>query len=236
MPNWVRNIVKMEGIGSLPLYSEYDAEQKKWGSASEYFDFQKLIPMPKSLRLEAGYIESVAMEAARNRIARGSGSTPVFSATRPSQKFDEWLKRKGMTPEELEELGLKYLENAFWHGHTTWFGWCCENWGTKWNSSGLERIDDDTIAFNTAWSNPEPIIAALSAQYPDRMIEHWWADEDTGENTGYRCIQDGCRDDVPYDSGSQEALETYVMCWGMDERLERDEHGNLRVIEADEED
>ena len=189
MPNWVRNIVKMEGIGSLPLYSEYDAEQKKWDSASEYFDFQKLIPMPESLRLEAGYIESVAMEAARNRIARGSGSTPVFSATRPSQKFDEWLKRKGMTPEELEELGLKYLENAFWYGHTTWFGWCCENWGTKWNSSGLERIDDDTIAFNTAWSNPEPIISVLSAQYPDRMVEHWWADEDAGENTGYRCIQ-----------------------------------------------
>ena len=236
MPNWVRNIVKMQGIGSLPLYSGHDAKEKKWDSASEYFDFQKLIPMPESLRLEAGYIESVAMEAARNRIARGSGSTPVFSATRPSQKLDEWLKRKGMTPEKLEELGLKYLENAFWYGHTTWFGWCCENWGTKWNSSGLERIDDDTIAFNTAWSNPEPIIAALSAQYPDRMIEQWWADEDAGENTGYRCIQDGCHDDVPYDSGSQEALETYVMCWGMDERLERDKHGNLRVIEGDEED
>ena len=142
-----------------------------------------------------------------------------------------------MTLQEAEELGLKYLENAFWHGHTTWYGWCCENWGTKWNSTGLQRIDDDTIIFDTAWSNPEPIIAALSAQYPDRMIEHWWADEDAGENTGYRCIQDGCRDDVPYDSGSQEALETYVMCWGMDECLERDQSGNLHIIEeSDEED
>ena len=234
MPNWVRNVVKMEGIGSLPLYSEYDAELKKWDSAREYFDFQKLIPMPESLLLRDGSITSVAMEAACRRIAR-TGRFAAFSDQR-NGTMEEQAKRENMTLEELEELGLKYLENAFWHGHTTWYGWRCENWGTKWNSRGLQRIDDDTIIFDTAWSNPEPIIAALSAQYPDRMIEHWWADEDAGANTGYRCVQDGCvRDDMEPPNYGPYALELYVKCWGMDERLERDGSGNLRIVEESEE-
>ena len=131
MPNWVKNIVKMRGIGTLPLYSEYDEEERKLGNVGEYFDFQKLIPMPEALNLKAGFVETVAMESAIRRIASAKGVFG-FSAARQTcvsegETIEELAKREGMTLEEVEELGLKYLENAFRYGHTTWYGWRCEN-------------------------------------------------------------------------------------------------------------
>jgi hypothetical protein len=38
------------------------------------------------------------------------------------------------------------------------YGWCCENWGTKWEARiiGWERIDETTmfVSFETAWGPP----------------------------------------------------------------------------------
>ena len=45
--------------------------------------------------------------------------------------------------------------------------------------------------FETAWSNPEPIMLKLSEMYPEATIEHWWADEDMGSNDGYRVYRGG---------------------------------------------
>ena len=52
-----------------------------------------------------------------------------------------------------------------------WYDWCCENWGTKWNSYD-GNVTDDGIGFNTAWSPPSPVITALSKQIgkPLRLI------------------------------------------------------------------
>lgn len=38
-----------------------------------------------------------------------------------------------------------------------WYGWCVDNWGTKWNAYHLDRDhgDDETVyVFQTAWSPP----------------------------------------------------------------------------------
>ena len=237
MPNWVRNIVKMRGIGDLPLYSEYSEEEKKFNTVSEYFDFQKLVPMPEALNLTAGSVENVAMEAAKTLITDLMNSTP-FPALHPGtgsamsqDSLEKRLKDCGITLEEAQEPGLKYIENVFRYGYTTWFGWRCEYWGTKWNSADLDRIDGDTIAFNTAWASPDPVINALSQRYPECVIEHWWADEDAGQNTGYSRIQNGDAETLSLPDGSPYALEIYVRCRGMDERLERDETGRLRIRE-----
>ena len=44
------------------------------------------------------------------------------------------------------------------YGYSDWYGWACDNWGTKWDISefyGVDR-DGDTIsfAFSSAWSPP----------------------------------------------------------------------------------
>ena len=51
------------------------------------------------------------------------------------------------------------------------YGWRNENWGTRSNSYE-GQAQDEGISFNTAWSPPSPIIAALSNQIdkPLRLI------------------------------------------------------------------
>ena len=142
MPNYVKNLLKMEGIAKEPLFGV--AFEKK------IFDFNTLIPIP-----------------------------------REAKTLDDW------------------------------YYWRLKSWGTKWNSSELKIIDDDTISFNTAWTNPEPIIRELARRYLDRVIEHWWADENVGFNTGYRRFANGEWYAQRYEDRSQEALDTFATCWFM---------------------
>jgi hypothetical protein len=55
-------------------------------------------------------------------------------------------------------------------GFEDWYDWCVAHWGCKWNTSNLQVItaapDLIDIAFETAWSAPEPALAALAAQFP----------------------------------------------------------------------
>lgn len=58
----------------------------------------------------------------------------------------------------------KELENTDPNGGSlNWYNWCSKNWGTKWNSYD-GNVTEDGIGFNTAWSPPIPVIAALSKQ------------------------------------------------------------------------
>lgn len=60
-----------------------------------------------------------------------------------------------------------------------WYDWRNANWGTKWNA--YDVIDADThFAFNTAWSTPDPVIQALSQQFPTYTFYVEYADEDIG--------------------------------------------------------
>lgn len=63
------------------------------------------------------------------------------------------------------------------NGGEGWYDWRCENWGTKWNSYDLDACgEDDTVSYSffTAWSPPEPVIAALAARFPDAKIVHFF--------------------------------------------------------------
>ena len=51
------------------------------------------------------------------------------------------------------------------------YDWCCENWGTKWNSVDA-YLSGNSICFYTAWSPCSPVIEALSALFPDVRIEY----------------------------------------------------------------
>ena len=61
------------------------------------------------------------------------------------------------TPEQAE-LEAKQAANVAKYGYATWYEFCNEVWGTKWDLCDVivERINDSTIkiAFDTAWSPP----------------------------------------------------------------------------------
>lgn len=96
------------------------------------------------------------------------------------------------------------------------------------------QVSEDTIIFETDWSNPEPVMLKLSEMYPEATIEHWWADEDMGRNDGYRVYRGGKIVEGGYcDYCSSEAYEVYVKCWGGSECLEWDEDGKWRHKDCD---
>ena len=82
------------------------------------------------------------------------------------------------TPEELA-----VLEDI---GHDSWYTWCIQHWGTKWNacrahidSTGLEAGSIE-IAFETAWSAPLPIFYKMREMFPHLSFTCQWRDEDDG--------------------------------------------------------
>lgn len=103
-----------------------------------------------------------------------------------SLRFEEEFKDK--SPTELYtafmERGQQYVHNALEYGATTWYGWCNREWGTKWNAYDFESGEGGTIDFSTAWAFPEPVIKAISKQFPDVEVCNNWADEDLGCNVG----------------------------------------------------
>lgn len=234
MPNHVKNIVKMEGITKLPLFkTEYDEYEKR---DVVCFDFNKIIPMPESLNVESGSMETVAIEAVNRKLSqRRYDFQQAYSRPQMSDEdYQQRLKNYEKTEEELLELGLQYIANKVRYGATSWYDWSCDNWGTKWNAYSNEQEDEDTIIFETAWSNPEPVMLKLSEMYPEATIEHWWADEDMGSNDGYRVYRGGEIVEGDYhDSCSNEAYETYIKCWGESQCLYQDEDGLWQHYDCD---
>lgn len=65
----------------------------------------------------------------------------------------------------------------------SWYIWRTANWGTKWNA--YEVTDAYThFVFQTAWSTPDPVIQALSQQFPAYTFYVEYADENIGCNCG----------------------------------------------------
>lgn len=227
MPNYVKNIVEMAEIADLPLFQEEDGKK--------FFDFNTLIPMPEELNLDAGAPEMVSIRAVLNKIRKfGIGRFVDIGIDEKyvnEERLIEYANFRGMAFSDLEREGLKYIRNLVYFGYSSWFDWRCQYWGTKWNAMETEIIDEDTISFWTAWNNPSPIIAELGKRYPDREIEHWWADEDIGYNSGHRLVYGDMIDDFFCDELSQDAFETYVKCWGENSSLVRDESGLLHFVD-----
>ena len=58
-----------------------------------------------------------------------------------------------------------------------WFNWCSKHWDTKWNAKTdfLDYHDDKhqgIIAFSTAWSEPTPVLKALSKKFPSVVFKN----------------------------------------------------------------
>lgn len=243
MPNWVKNIVKMRGIVNLPLFSEEDGATD--------FDFNKLIPMPVELNIESGsmterFIVYFLTERCTvpiqdldpiKKVTLNKLVTNMLHPISWPEKVVDMVRKQmsSATCEERDkayETGRQYVSNYEKYGFPTWYEWCIHNWGTKWNASDTVILNTDTILFDTAWSNPEPVIMKLAEMYPDAEIEHWWADENIGYNTGHRVIRNG-EGQVEYFDGDRNAYEIYQMCWGESDCVYLDENDTLQSRDCD---
>lgn len=102
------------------------------------------------------------------------------------------------------------------YGTNNWYDWSIQNWGTKWNASNSDLVDlfDDRheFEFDTAWSDPEPVLLKLSEMFPDVIFCHTFADE-MPNFVGYAEYENGSSHRKLYeDEGSM--AEIYEFCWG----------------------
>ena len=216
MPNWVINKVKFSSRGK-----EIIDKITSTNNDEEYVDFNKIIPMPKTLNITSGGNDRDAMQYAllkmntlksKETIEKlketstsfyGNYFEKIYSCKKytleelekVAKEFEEKLNSgkqdrfnevdyKELGVNNLEDLGNVYINNILQYGADSWYDWCCENWGTKWNASDTYIIDDNEIEFSTAWSCPVNIFKELSKQFSGVEIAVDFADEDIGSNCG----------------------------------------------------
>jgi len=116
--------------------------------------------------------------------------------------FNDILKM----PEELENTVAP-------HDHPNWYEWRLAYWGTKWDVDDVDRLDNDTIFFETAWCPPEGILAELSRKYKTTVSCEW---DEEGGCAGYLeyrngvCVKDEARESHYWDDYEMVDYETYT--------------------------
>lgn len=173
MPNWVRHNIVIKG-SKEDIKNCYEQITK----GENGFSFKNIIPMPEELNVTCGSTSYIAEKWAK--------------ASEEERKEIE--AKNDLNTDEKKMAEVKTIANNIAkYGYPTWYEWSIDNWGTKWDAcevvpdEGVEcECDEDkiTIAFDTAWSTPVPVLVALSKQFPDLVIYVEYADEDLGSNCG----------------------------------------------------
>jgi hypothetical protein len=248
MPNHVTNVIQMQGITDLPLFTEKEEPDfepaKGWFQKRIMcFDFNKLIPMPEELSVTSGSMVADYMvyyltdrctvpigciDNAYKQILDNCPRIPDKECYR-NEVFLRVMKDAHDNPTKAKtmyEQGKIYAENFKKYGAASWYDWCTLNWGTKWNSYSNRVRDADTIQFDTAWKASIPAIRKLSEMYPTIPIKHWYADEDMGVNSGYVEYINGEANIHEYKKLSNKAYANYIFCKGESPCLAKDANGN----------
>jgi len=193
MPNHVTNrliiIGTEEQIAAVKEFikiEKTEENQEVFGLGT--IDFNKILPMPKDLHVDA---HSGILTAAEYATKEPLDSNPLMSILQRTsrEKVESPLKLN----DEDWELFIKVLNNRRKYGAFTWYEWANEHWGTKWNAYEQpdKRNTENSIFFQTAWACPHDLMKKLSEVFPDVEFEVAWADEDLGHNLGIIKINNG---------------------------------------------
>jgi hypothetical protein len=204
MPNWVKNKVSFEGP-SDKIESMLNSIKSvgKNGDVS-YIDFEKIIPMPESLKIDSGSLTDNGIALIRYLNGDDTDLKKMLSyqwvikagIKTVEDLFEDFKKRSDY--DKTVEQGKKAIFNLDNYGYNDWYSWSVNNWGTKWNA-GETSYDGEVLEFETAWSTPEPVIIELSDMYPDITFIVEYADEDIGSNCGRYTLKGGQGEYVEYD-------------------------------------
>lgn len=239
MPNHVRNRIIMKDIGKI---------------YPECFDFNEFIPMPECIKkttidvpidseerkaeiVSASiFNDSDVMDLIYKEIRNSHTSIDMIRYSNIHDLVEKYTANRFDENPPSTKMVLNYFSNIM-HcfiatGCTDWFVWSNTYWGTKWNSFGFERIDDDTIQFDTAWNAPEPVFRKFFEKYKDREIEIWFADEGIPENAGHVYKEKGSIDfHIDWQLSNEEYRTCLLNTWGED--FIDDDEEEKDVVEID---
>ena len=238
MPNHVTNILEFNC--SRKRADEILTFLRKEDNVYGSIDFNKLIPMPESLDMEAGsdtdhgieiYLTAVNPETKdygheKMNLRAFQNLSRMLNTERTFSTYDTMLSEeeiqhytKSKTFDEVYAVGEQAVSNLMQYGATTWYTWRIENWGSKWNAYDCVEKEpgDDWMEFLTAWDPIPNIVQKISEQFPEITVHYSWADEDIGNNTGRMDFKGGdiIMKDIP-EGGSYHAFEIACEVQGYD--------------------
>ena len=166
MTNWCCNKLHLTGSAG-----EIDRLLTTVRGEESLLDFEKIIPMPGALNVDAGAKSDVALAVAKGDVSK--------------QLQYLWARWKGITDvaglcayfgnsyEQVLAFGQQLVENVRLHGYPTWLEWSFKHWGTHWNVNGKSDVElkrksptHAILHFDTAWDPPVPVVRKLAKMFP----------------------------------------------------------------------
>ena len=136
----------------------------------DQIDFNKVIPMPKELRMESSSrIPGLVLSYLKKlKIENASEFEVLYQRFKEKSSLEKEIDFDAVTllNDKDCELGQRYLHNLFTYGHYAWYTWSIANWGVKWNAlpdSTIINEEEDhfELIFSTAWDPPYGVVYAL---------------------------------------------------------------------------
>ncbi len=201
MPNWAMNKVEIEGEDQQKAMSLLVNDKGE-------VDFNILKPMPESLNITAG---SRMLDAFGLALIQGDLTEeelkPFLLGINAEQAMERVRKKIAgldspygilecdIEDDSGEEYYRKVVSNIRNYGCPTWYEWAYREWGTKWNACHQQEVTDTgcslILEFDTAWSEPTGVIAALEAKVQELGLDvtiHWDVAYEEG-GTAYHRIE-----------------------------------------------
>lgn len=204
--------------------------------AESLVDFNKVIPMPESLKkIQVNGDECLVLLLNGNIDLNPPASRGVGDIIKRLELSNviSLIQRGGISKfsDERFENFMAMVRNLRNHGSANWYDFGCDKWGTKWNAYEAEMLGDD-LTFETAWDAPHPVIKALAKMFPDERIDHHWASEDIGSNLGVRIYEKG----LTFDAGIEDKIDFALTLTGSDRDYYRknEETGLWEYFDKDE--
>lgn len=184
MANWIHNELTIE----LEDNSLLEKIEEKLKGDNGSLDFNKVIPMPKTMNVESGSLEGDRLKyfclKTNTPMPNNLGKYRLYQMVKKDgtaytlKDYEEFLEhhehqRMGYcgnpnTKEAWLKEGKKIYINITKYGYKDWYDWSNAKWNTKWNASNVE-IDKDpnqlVYTFSTAWAPPYPIAKEISRKY-----------------------------------------------------------------------
>lgn len=177
MPNWVTTKIRATPEVIRAITSKDDGN----------IDFGLVTPFPGEFPWD--FISSSAEEMAEIVAGIPLDKNPLIAYLERSNRAR--AKLSNLQDEDFEQF-VQMLRNHRKCGFLHQMDFGRAKWGTKWNACDSSVSEDETEAsFDTAWSCPKPVLAALSERFPDTEIHVSYADEDLGSNCGMYTLRAG---------------------------------------------